>query len=64
MVTDKFPKGHPMVAPVAIQQGEFIAKNILAKINGKEVGVVFLLPFAAGLNITEFNLTLQDLKYW
>lgn len=36
MVTNNFPKGHPMVAPVAIQQGEFIAKNIIATIKGKE----------------------------
>lgn len=35
MVTDAFPKGHPMVAPVAIQQGELVAKNILASLAGK-----------------------------
>lgn len=27
MTSDKFPNGHPMVAPVAIQQGEHLAKN-------------------------------------
>ena len=27
MVTEDFPKGHPMLAPVAIQQGELMAKN-------------------------------------
>ncbi len=36
MVSDAFPKGHPMVAPVAIQQGKLVAKNILALLNGKE----------------------------
>ncbi len=29
MTTEDTPRGHPMVAPVAIQQGAFIAKNIL-----------------------------------
>jgi len=28
MITDDYPKGHPMVAPVAIQQGELLAKNL------------------------------------
>ncbi len=28
MATDDFPKGHPMVAPVAIQQAELLAENI------------------------------------
>lgn len=36
MITEKFPKGHPMVAPVAIQQGELVAKNIIAMLSGKE----------------------------
>ncbi|MCB0507070.1 MAG: NAD(P)/FAD-dependent oxidoreductase [Chitinophagales bacterium] len=36
MVTEESPKGHPMVAPVAIQQGEMVAKNILALIDKKE----------------------------
>lgn len=35
MVQEKYPKGHPMVAPVAIQQGELVADNILAQIKGK-----------------------------
>lgn len=30
------PKGHPMVAPVAIQQGELVAKNIIREKKGKE----------------------------
>ena len=33
MTSEQFPKGHPMVAPVAIQQGDLVAKNILAEIN-------------------------------
>ena len=41
MVTDELPKGHPMLAQVAIQQGELLAKNILAQQNGKP-----MKPFA------------------
>ncbi|MCO4291440.1 NAD(P)/FAD-dependent oxidoreductase [Solitalea sp. MAHUQ-68] len=33
MITDEFPKGHPGVAPAAIQQGRLFAKNIIKKIN-------------------------------
>jgi len=33
MVTKENPKGHPMVAQVAIQQGQTLADNILSKIN-------------------------------
>jgi NADH dehydrogenase len=36
MITDKYPKGHPQVAPVAIQQGHLLAKNIVRIIQGKE----------------------------
>jgi NADH dehydrogenase len=33
MVSDQYPKGHPQVAPVAIQQGDLLAKNLLSIIN-------------------------------
>ncbi|MFC3197359.1 NAD(P)/FAD-dependent oxidoreductase [Parapedobacter deserti] len=35
MVTDDLPRGHPGVAPVAQQQGRFLAKNIMRIINGQ-----------------------------
>ncbi len=35
MQTDKFPNGHPMVAPVAMQQGRHLAKNLKNLINGQ-----------------------------
>lgn len=35
MVTDDFPKGHPMVAPVAIQQAELLAENLPRIIAGQ-----------------------------
>jgi NADH dehydrogenase len=35
MEQENFPKGHPMVAPVAVQQGALVAKNIIATLKGK-----------------------------
>lgn len=35
MSSDQFPKGHPMLAPVAIQQGELLAKNLNRKTTDK-----------------------------
>ncbi len=35
MIDDEYPKGHPMVAPVAIQQAKLFARNIFRLINGK-----------------------------
>ncbi|MCG8473950.1 MAG: NAD(P)/FAD-dependent oxidoreductase [Cytophagales bacterium] len=35
MVTGDMPKGHPMMAPIAIQQGEQLAKNLVCREAGK-----------------------------
>ncbi len=35
MLSEDYPRGHPMVAPVAIQQGELVAKNIVALLKNK-----------------------------
>jgi NADH:ubiquinone reductase (H+-translocating) len=35
MATEEFPRGHPMVAPAAMQQGKQLAKNILSDISEK-----------------------------
>lgn len=40
MKTERYPNGHPQVAPVAIQQGDHLAKNLKNLINGKD-----LVPF-------------------
>ncbi len=37
MVTEKYPKGHPQLAPVAIQQGKLLAKNLRRLISHKEM---------------------------
>jgi len=36
MITDKTPNGHPGVAQVAIQQGERLGKNMIARMMGKK----------------------------
>ncbi len=36
MPTDDFPNGHPMLAPVAIQQGRHLASNIKRRLRGKK----------------------------
>lgn len=41
MIEEKFPKGHPMVAQVAIQQAKRLSDNLLRKSRGKE-----MLPFS------------------
>lgn len=35
MRTERYPKGHPMVAPSAIQQGKLLAENLINEMNGK-----------------------------
>lgn len=40
MTTEEFPKGHPMVAPAAMQQGKQLAKNILFDVANKP-----MIPF-------------------
>lgn len=41
MCSEKYPKGHPMVAQPAIQQGKHLAKNLKRHIKGMD-----MLPFA------------------
>ncbi len=40
MQTEKYPKGHPMVAQPAIQQGKHLAKNLKRSLRGEQ-----MLPF-------------------
>lgn len=41
MITDKYPKGHPMVAQVAIQQGRALGKNVLSLVKNKKLSAPF-----------------------
>ncbi|MDQ3393351.1 MAG: NAD(P)/FAD-dependent oxidoreductase [Bacteroidota bacterium] len=40
MKSEKYPNGHPMLAPVAVQQGKLLAKNLISILENKE-----LVPF-------------------
>ena len=40
MISDDFPKGHPMVAPVAMQQGQNFGQNLIRSIHKEK-----MLPF-------------------
>jgi len=35
MITDELPDGHPMLAPVAIQQGRHLARNLSKLLNNQ-----------------------------
>jgi len=37
MSTEKYPQGHPMLAPVAIQQGKSLAANLIREQKGKKL---------------------------
>lgn len=37
IITEDFPKGHPMVAPVAMQMGALVAKNLVNEGKGKTI---------------------------
>ncbi|WP_290791033.1 NAD(P)/FAD-dependent oxidoreductase [Flavihumibacter sp. UBA7668] len=37
MVTESYPNGHPQVAPVAMQQADTLAKNLLAGASGRQL---------------------------
>ena len=37
MITEELPRGHPMLAPVAVQQAQYLAKNFLLTAKGKSL---------------------------
>jgi NADH dehydrogenase len=41
MITDNYPKGHPMVAQVAIQQGRALGENVLSLVKNKKLSAPF-----------------------
>ncbi len=42
MITDENPRGHPMVAQVAIQQGKALGKNVLSLVENKKFNAPFI----------------------
>jgi len=68
MVSEQYPHGHPMVASVAVQQGPWLAKNILRKLMQKEA-----IPFVykdkgsmatIGRNRAVVDLPFMHIKGW
>ena len=63
MVSDKNPKGHPMMAQPALQQGKLLAKNILANINGKPQEA-FIYKDRGSMATIGRNKAVVDLPKW
>lgn len=63
MKSEKYPYGHPMMAQPAIQQGQHLAKNILAELKGKS-----MKPFAykdkGSMATIGRNKAVVDLNKW
>jgi len=61
MTTDRYPKGHPQVAPAALQQASLLAKNLLRLSNG-EKSKPFRYYDKGTLTSIGRNLAVADLK--
>lgn len=62
MTEEKYPKGHPQVAQVAIQQGKLLAKNLLRIENG-QVPEAFHYKDLGTLATVGRNRAVADLKH-
>jgi NADH dehydrogenase len=63
MSTKKYPKGHPMMAQPAIQQGKQVSKNVILKINEKELEPFVYKDLGAMATIGR-NKAVVDLPRW
>lgn len=63
MSTEKFPYGHPMMAQPAIQQGNLLAKNILALLKGKQMKP-FVYKDKGSMATIGRNKAVVDLPKW
>ncbi len=63
MQTDTLKYGHPMMAQPAIQQGRLLAKNIIAKIKGKEQKA-FIYNDKGAMATIGRNKAVVDLPKW
>ena len=61
MTTDRYPRGHPQLAPVALQQASLLAKNLLRLSNG-EKSKPFRYNDKGTLTSIGRNLAVADLK--
>ncbi|WP_196891762.1 NAD(P)/FAD-dependent oxidoreductase [Aureivirga marina] len=61
MQTDDLPRGHPMMAQPAIQQGKLLAKNLIASMEGKEL-IAFKYHDKGSMATIGRNKAVVDLK--
>jgi NADH:ubiquinone reductase (H+-translocating) len=61
METAQYPTGHPQVAPVAIQQADVLAKNLLALQNGKLAVTAFNYKDKGAMATVGRNLAVVDI---
>ncbi len=62
MISEANPKGHPMVAQVAIQQGKILAQNLLSKINTGSFKIPFEYKDNGSMATIGKNEAVADLK--
>jgi NADH dehydrogenase len=63
MTSEKYPRGHPMMAQPAIQQGKLMAKNILAQLNAKKEKP-FIYNDKGAMATIGRNKAVVDLENW
>lgn len=59
-----YPKGHPMVAPVAVQQAGLLAKNLLSIVGSKSALLPFVYKDKGSMATVGRNKAVVDLSFW
>jgi NADH dehydrogenase len=59
-----YPKGHPMVAPVAVQQASLLAKNLLSIVGSKSALLPFVYKDKGSMATVGRNKAVVDLSFW
>lgn len=62
METEDFPRGHPQVAPVAMQQGKLLGKNLLGKIMRNQTFKPFVYKDKGAMATVGKNKALVEMK--
>jgi NADH dehydrogenase len=63
MISEAYPKGHPMIAPVAMQQGRHLGENLLKMLENEEVKP-FEYHDRGALATIGRNRAVADLRRW
>jgi NADH dehydrogenase len=62
--SEVYPKGHPMVAPVAVQQAGLLAKNLLKISAAKSELIPFVYKDKGSMATVGRNKAVVDLSFW